>query len=524
MRRILIATLVLFLAVNWIAAGLDAWCPHVTNTDGWKTSFALYNPGIAAVATTIQRYNAEGNPYVALLQITVPPMAWADVASADLAYNGTAHLTAASDLEVKLNYQFGESPSVCEFYLTGQKARGWMLPNTVRSWMNYTGVALMNPSSSPVSVILEAWSDGNRVASTSALVPARGQYLRLSDGVWDGMNYEGFDTIRIHCESEIPAPIDITGNYTGDRHLFFSGRPMPFTGGDLVETDSIVGNLRYVPAGTFVQGSPPDEPCRDSSEPDKEKQFTHILTKNLAVMETEVTRQMWASLKAVQPTLPADPSILVGNPGMTNPVQCVMWSEAVLFANLLSLQRGLTRCYYTDVGLSTPITSANYQTNTVYCNWNATGYRLPSEGEREYFCRAGTTMPFWIAEPNYTAGNCNSISTPGMYPQLETAAWFWGNSASIDAPSPVGIKAANPWNLKDVHGNVAEWCWDLYARVYPTGTVTDYRGASSGSNRVFRDVCWVSDAAGVRAAQRGDFSPSSIRISDLGFRLIKSLP
>ncbi len=172
--------------------------------------------------------------------------------------------------------------------------------------------------------------------------------------------------------------------------------------GDLASTDPIVGNMRYVPGGTFTQGSPSGEACRDSNE----TQFTHTLTRNLGVMETEVTRQMWASLRAVQGTLPADPSNTTYSPTMSHPVQQNTWYEAVLFANLLSVQNGYTRCYYTDGVFTNPITSSNYTTGPFYCNFRANGYRLPSEGEWEYFCRAGTTGPFSCNETNYTSGNC----------------------------------------------------------------------------------------------------------------------
>jgi len=96
--------------------------------------------------------------------------------------------------------------------------------------------------------------------------------------------------------------------------------PIP---GYLLSTDNIVGNMRFVPGGIFTQGSPdgtgvdPEEPCRSSNE----TQFSHNLTRNLAVMETEVTRQMWSDLWAVQATLPIDPSSTTYSPTLSHPVQ-----------------------------------------------------------------------------------------------------------------------------------------------------------------------------------------------------------
>jgi len=280
------------------------------------------------------------------------------------------------------------------------------------------------------------------------------------------------------------------------------------------ETDSIVGDLMYVPAGTFGQGSPSDEPCRDSDE----TQFTHTLTRNLAVMATEVTRQMWADLKAVQPTLPVDPTDTNYGAGMTNPVQKITWYEAVLCANLLSVQRGLTRCYYIDAGFTTPVDATNYTTGPFYCDFEAGGFRLLSEGEWEYCCRAGTGTPFWIAEPNYSSDNCES-GTSGLLPSLETAAVFAANSLASTAT--VATKPPNPWGLHDIHGNVSEWCWDCMG-TYPVGSSTNYAGPASGSSRVKRGGGWNTGANACRSAMR-DYSPAGYRSFGAGFRLARSL-
>ncbi len=238
-------------------------------------------------------------------------------------------------------------------------------------------------------------------------------------------------------------------------------------------------------------------------------------------METEISRHMWADLKSVQPTIPGDPTDTGYGPGMTNPVQNLTWYEAVLFANLLSAQRGLTQCYYVDASFSLPLDASNYTVGPFYCDWDAEGYRLPSEGEWEYFCRAGTTTPFWILEPNYTSADCDWTSAPGMYPSLETAAWFWGNCVSLYPLPSVGTKTANPLGLRDVHGNVWEWCWDWYLTDYPTFPVTDYQGPETGSLRMRRGGSWSSFALSCRSACRGQMSPGN-RYYLVGFRLVRT--
>ena len=285
--------------------------------------------------------------------------------------------------------------------------------------------------------------------------------------------------------------------------------------GDLFATDPIVGNMRFVPAGEFTQGSPDTEPCRYGSEG---PQFTHILTKNIAVMETEVSRQMWADLQAVQESMPNDPSDTSVSPTMDHPVQHSNWYHSVLFANLLSLQNGFTRCYYMDAEYTIPLTASNYTTEPIYCNFNANGYRLPTEGEWEHFARAGTSGPFSCDEPYYNSTNCDSY-TPGTHPILEQHCVYSVNNPG--RTEVVGSKLPNPWNLKNVHGNVMELCWDWYAG-YPTGTVTDYIGPDSSPGRANRGGGWTRGPNICRSAYRG-WSPPSDTCDDMGFRLVRTV-
>lgn len=270
----------------------------------------------------------------------------------------------------------------------------------------------------------------------------------------------------------------------------------------------------YAAPGIFMRGSPPEEPCRYSIE----TQHQVTLTRGFFMMETEVSRDMWAALKADQPSLPTDPSDPAISPTLNHPVQNLTWFEAVLYANLMSQNEGLTPCYYTDAGLTELIDATNYTTGPFYCDFFADGFRLPTDSEWEYSARAGTTGPFSCDEPNYSDSTCWSVE-PGILPVLELHAVFAANHSGTTGTA--GSKLPNPWGLYDMHGNVYEWVWD-WTTVYSTDPLIDPTGPETGTDRTLRGGSLFWSAANNRSATTSGGPPGS-HTDNNGFRLARSI-
>jgi len=184
-----------------------------------------------------------------------------------------------------------------------------------------------------------------------------------------------------------------------------------------------------------------------------------------SISRTPVTQCVWSEVIDHSPALDPD-----------QPQHSVSWWDAATFCNALSRTEGLTPAYVLDEHAET-------------ATWDraAAGYRLPTEAEWEYACRAGTTGP--------------------RYGPLDVIAWYRANSAG--RPHHVGTRSPNGWGLHDMLGNVWEWCWDFYdTQVY-------------GSYRVLRGGGWADEQWSLRASVRRRSHPT-LRIDDVGVRLARS--
>jgi len=261
-----------------------------------------------------------------------------------------------------------------------------------------------------------------------------------------------------------------------------------------------------IPAGKFMMGSPSSEPNTVWTErPQRE------VTLNAFKMgKYEVTQEQYQTVMGMNPSYFHGGSEREPAPGEVQsrrPVDKVTWFDAVEFCNKLSQRAGLTSVY-TITG-RTPATGYPITDAAVTANWNANGYRLPTEAEWEYACRAGTT----------TAYNTGATMT-------DSTGWYGVNSG--DRTREVGKKPANSWGLHDMHGNVSEWCWDWWVGAYyaESGNTNNPRGPASGSfgDRVDRGGDYQLKApylGHLRSAYRG-MSPPDIELILHGFRVVRN--
>jgi formylglycine-generating enzyme required for sulfatase activity len=245
-------------------------------------------------------------------------------------------------------------------------------------------------------------------------------------------------------------------------------------------TNSIGMSLVSIPAGEFAMGSP-DEDSGDSL--DEKPQHRVWISTRFYLSRFQVTQDQY------QQVMGDNPSFFKGDGCL--PVEMISWFDAIAFCNRLSEREKLAP-YYKVAGQEVTIAGGQ-------------GYRLPTEAEWEYACRAGSTTRY---------GYEDEATKLGDY------AWYDDNSKVIGSRQThrVGQKRPNAWGLHDMHGNIWEWCWDWYApNFYNQSLDKDPAGPATGSIRVLRGGSFNDSASNLRSAIRYRNRPTN-RNSDFGVR------
>lgn len=248
-----------------------------------------------------------------------------------------------------------------------------------------------------------------------------------------------------------------------------------------------------ISGGTFQMGSPADEAWR------LEDETQHTVTVSDFYMSIyELTQAEYQEIMGENPS---------NFSGDNLPVENVSWMDAIRYCNARSEKEGLVPAYAIDG-------------RTITWNRSADGYRLPTEAEWEYACRAGTVTPF-NTENSISAEEANYY---GHYPyEIEDNYFSQGNlttkpgeyrqtTVAVDSFSP------NAWGLYNMHGNVSEWVWDYYG-AYDTDAATNPSGAETGTLRVYRGGGWNDFAKNMRSAYRATLAEDKGSFN-IGIRLV----
>ncbi len=251
-------------------------------------------------------------------------------------------------------------------------------------------------------------------------------------------------------------------------------------------------DMVYIPAGKFRMGNTGKHAGLEYGSQKFEYPVHEVELKNSFYMSKyEITQKQYEDIMG------ENPAYIKGD---NYPIVDVEWIWACKFCNMLSEKEGLEKCYV-------------IKGDTASCYFNRNGYRLPTEAEWEYACRAGTS------EDTYY-GNITTNNDSILDPQLDKIAWYNLNSDS--SLKDIGLKEPNKFGLYDMIGNASEWCWDWYNSDIYNHDAVDPKGSINGTHKIIRGGSFYTSALENRSSYRYGYW-FKLYIPDVGFRVVRGI-
>lgn len=332
-------------------------------------------------------------------------------------------------------------------------------------------------------------------AQITVTVPAAVAYEFFADGVplkGDDDTYEvpaGANRqleVRIKDHLSVRTTLNLAPNEKRKLPVTLQRIPAPEQGRNYTVAYADI-NLIWAPAGTYQMGTPLVEQGRLPNEGNSNnRQVETSFTRGFWIGQYEITQTQYAYLMGTNPSEFKNRPV---EAGQVRPVERVSWQDAVAYAKKLTEMERL---------------AGRLPSGYVY--------RLPTQAEWEYACRAGTNTPFhWGSEADPQNGNFK-----GVYPRTTGSTII---DDSYTGTAPIGSYRPNSWGIYDMHGNVKEWCLDAYTERFPQGPLVDWPGEPDGQYFPVRGGGWDDLAIRVRAGARERMAPNA-RTGSTGFRLV----
>lgn len=323
-------------------------------------------------------------------------------------------------------------------------------------------------------------------------------------GPWQ-TNSPGLNAVSVGLDGTIQVTLPVTNQGTVFYRILGAAAPQ---------------GMLLVPAGSYTMGDTSGDGIPNATA-------TNVYVSAFFMDTNLVSDSQWQSVFAYATNngYVFDDSGSALNNASNEPIQAINWYDAIKWCNARSRQANLKPVYYTDAGLT--MTYTNGDTDTVYPNWSANGYRLPTETEWEKAARGGLSGQRFPWGNTISESQANYDSNPGLFAyDLGPAGYNTNfNQGAQPYTSPVGNFPANGFGLNDMAGNLQEWCWDWYGTPYGQPTTNNPTGPLAASSsypyRIQRGGYWGFYAIIARTAYRS-FSVPALTNNYTGLRCVKT--